>query len=125
MDALIAWMRGPQSLGSAVGRVLLPRILLFATVATAILVGQAAATNPTAARLDAEPAPAPMWTLAERAAEPDCVPLSSWPKGKPAADVVVSRASDGKVVRISFDRAWAANHNTVTADDLWVLGVCG
>jgi len=124
MDALITRMRGPQSLGSAIGRVLLPRVLLFATVATAVLVGQPAATNPTAAPLDAEPAPAPMWTLAERAAEPDCVPVSSWPKGKPAADVVVSRASDSTVVRMSFDRAWSANHNATTGDDLWVLAVC-
>src|SRR4051812_8856184 len=109
MDALITWMRGPQTLGAAIGRALLPRIVLFATIAVAVLVGQAVAMNPTSARLDAKPAPAPMWTLAERAAEPGCVPLANWPKGKPAADVVVSRASDGKVVRVSFDRAWASN----------------
>jgi len=124
MDALIAWMRGPQTLGSAISRALVPRALLFACIATAILVGQAMSVQPISAELDAKPAPAPTWTLAQRAAEPDCVPLESWPKGRPAAAVVVSRASDGKVVKVNFDDAWAANHNAGAADDLWVLGVC-
>jgi hypothetical protein len=124
MDALVAWMRGPQTLGSAICRALVPRALLFACIATAILVGQAMAVRPTSAELDAKPTPAPIWTLAERAAEPDCVPLATWPEGKPAPSVVVSRAADAKVVRVGFDQAWAANHNATAADDLWVLAVC-
>jgi len=124
MDALVAWMRGPQTLGSAISRALVPRALLFACIATAILVGQAMSVQPISAELDAKPAPAPTWTLAQRASEPGCVPLASWPAGKPAAAVVVSRASDAKVVKVGFDEAWAANHNATQADDLWVLAVC-
>ena len=124
MEALITWMRGPRTLAASVCRVLVPRLLLFGAVATAVLVGQAMTVSPTASQIDALPAPAPIWSLADRVAQPDCVPLASWPEGKPAARVVVSRAADERVLRIGFDRAWAANHNGTTADDLWVLAVC-
>jgi hypothetical protein len=124
MEALTTWLRGPQTLRGSVLRVLMPRTLLFVTVALAILAGNALSTSASSARLDARPAPAPMWSLSERAAAPDCEPLKSWPHGKPAAEVVVSSAADGKVSRMSFDRAWAANHNATDGDDLWVLAVC-
>jgi hypothetical protein len=124
MEALTTWLRGPQTLWGSVLRVLVPRTALFVTVAAAILAGNALSVSTTSARLDARPAPAPMWSLSERAAAPDCVPLKSWPQGKPAAQVVVSSAATGRVARVSFDRAWAANHNATTADDLWVLAVC-
>ena len=124
MDALITWMRGPQTLAAALGRVLVPRALLFAVVATAVLVGQAMTVDPTASQVAPLPTPAPTWSPADRAAQPDCVPVQGWPEGKPARDVVVSRAADGRVLRLAFDRAWALNHNASEADDLWVLGVC-
>lgn len=124
MDALTTWLRGPQTLRGSLARVLVPRALLFVTVALALLAGNAMSVSATSARLDAKPAPAPMWSLSDRAAAPDCVPLKSWPAGKPAAQVVVSAAADGAVSRVSFDHAWAANHNASQGDDLWVLAVC-
>ena len=124
MEALTTWLRGPQTLRGSVARVLVPRVLLFVTAGLALLAGNAMSLSATSARLDARPAPAPMWSLAERAADPDCVPLKSWPQGKPAAQVVVSSAADGTVRRVSFARAWAANHNSTQSDDLWVLAVC-
>ena len=125
MEALTTWLRGPQTLRGSVLRVLVPRAVLFLTVAVAVLAGNAMSANGATARLeDAAPSPAPLWSLSQRAAAPDCVPLSSWPAGKPAAQVVVSGAADGEVSRIAFDRAWAANHNASSADDLWVLAVC-
>jgi hypothetical protein len=124
METLTNWLRGPQTLRGSVLRVLVPRALLFVTVAFALLAGNAMSVSTTAARLDAKPAPAPMWSLSERAAAPDCVPLKNWPAGKPAGQVVVSSAADGTVSRMSFDRAWAANHNPTDGDDVWVLAVC-
>jgi hypothetical protein len=124
MNALATWLRGPRTLRGSLLRVLVPRALVFATVALALLAGNAMSASATSARLDARPAPAPMWSLSDRAAEPDCVPLKSWPQGKPAAQVVVSGAEDASVARISFDRAWAVNHNASAADDVWVLAVC-
>lgn len=124
MEALATWLRGPRTLRGSVLRVLVPRALLFGTVALGLLAGNAMSVSATSARLDARPAPAPLWSLSDRAAAPDCVPVKSWPAGKPAAQVVVSSAADGTVTRVSFDHAWAVNHNAPAADDVWVLAVC-
>lgn len=124
MNALIARSRGPRTLGSVVLRVLVPRALMFAALATVLLVGKVMAVNPSAAPFGDLPSATPTWTAADRAAEPDCVPHADWPEGTPAAEVVVHRFSDRATVRLPFVEAWNLNHNATEVDDLWVLGVC-
>lgn len=124
MNALIARMRAPETLGSQVARVLVPRLAVFGALSASLLLGNAMSLSPTAAPLEQAPFVAPAWSAAERAAAPDCLPAADWPEGKPGSDVVVHRFSDGRVVRVAFSEAWRQNHNHTEVDDVWVLGVC-
>ncbi|RNL63161.1 hypothetical protein EFK50_15770 [Nocardioides marmoriginsengisoli] len=116
--------RPARSLGSTVLRVLVPRALVFATLSGVLLVGSAMAVSPSSAPAEALPRVAPTWSVADRAAQPDCVPTASWPEGRLGSAVVVHRFSDDATVRLPFLEAWRTNHNESEADDLWVLGVC-
>lgn len=124
MNALIARMRAPRTLGSQVVRVLTPRLVVFGALASALLVGNAMSLSPSAAPLDQALPTMPTWSAADRAAEPDCLPAAAWPAGKPGAEVVVHRFGDGSVERVPFLDAWRENHNDTEVDDVWVLGVC-
>ncbi|MFL6060651.1 MAG: hypothetical protein ACJ72E_05430 [Marmoricola sp.] len=123
MKALIARWRAPRTLGSTVLRLVVPRALLFVSAAAVLLIGNVMAMNPSAARL-APVQVQPVWTAAEQAAQPGCVPSAQWPEGTPGSAVVVHRFSDGATVRMPFMTAWRANHDDTEVDDLWVLGVC-
>lgn len=124
MNALIARMRAPRTLGSHLVRVLTPRLVIFGALASALLVGNAMSLSPSAAPLEQELPTMPTWSAADRAAEPSCLPAADWPAGKPGASVVVHRFSDSSVRRIPFLDAWRENHNGSDSDDVWVLGVC-
>jgi len=124
MNALTARMRAPRTFWSQVARVLVPRLALFGALSSALLVGNAMSLSPSAAPLEQLPNVEPTWSAAERAAEPDCVPAAAWPEGKPGAEVVVHRFSDGSTQRVDFLEAWRGNHNQTEVDDVWVLGVC-
>ncbi len=116
--------RRPRPLSSFVVRILVPRTVLFSTVAGALLVGQVMAVDELASPADVSPAPMPTWSTADAAAHPDCVAAEDWPEGKPADAVVVHRFRDGVTVRVAFDAAWSANHDATETNDVWVLGVC-
>lgn len=114
----------PRSLASYVVRTLVPRTVLFGSLSTALLVGNAMAVDPLAAPADATPDASPTWTAEVAAAHPGCVDAEAWPEGRPAEVVVAFSFADDAVEEIGFDRAWSRNHNDSEADDLWVLGVC-
>ncbi len=110
-------------------RMVVLRASAFVAVAGVILFGQALAAH-SPARSAAVPVEQvvdtpPVWTTADAAAHPGCVPLQSWPAGKPAPYVVVQSVRDTGHQRVAFDVAWQENHNATEADDVWVLGVCG
>jgi hypothetical protein len=106
--------RGQQrTFWSILLRTLIPRAVVFAAVAAALLVGQVMAVNPSSAPIDSQSAAVPVWTPAIQAAHPGCVPSAQWPAGKPAASE-----------RIAFDTAWSLNHDNSESNDVWVLGVC-
>ncbi|MGO4258478.1 hypothetical protein [Marmoricola sp. RAF53] len=114
----------PRPLSSYVVRVLVPRTVLFSTVAGALLVGQVMAVDPLAAPADSEPVRVPSWTAGDAAAHPGCVASRDWPEGRPADAVVVHSFRDGVRERMDFDVAWARNHDASESDDVWVVGVC-
>lgn len=124
MSALTTRMRAPRTLRSHLVRVLTPRLVLFGAFTSALAVGNAMSMSPSAAPFDQALPTVPSWSVADRAAEPDCVPAADWPAGKPAAAVVVHRFSNGSVERVPFLDAWHENRNGSEADDTWVLGVC-
>lgn len=124
MSALTARRRSPRTIRSQVAVVLVPRLVVFGALASALLVGNAMALHPSAAPLEQLPEVMPVWTAAERAAHPDCVATADWPAGTPASEVVVHRFSDDRTVRIGFDAAWQENHNQTEVDDVWVLAAC-
>ena len=123
MNALIRRWQEPRSFGTLVLHVVVPRALIFVSLAAALLIGNVMAMNPSSAPL-APTLIEPTWSAAARAADPDCVPSAQWPEGTPGSAVVVHRYSDGATVRVPFLQAWRANHNDTETDDLWVLGVC-
>lgn len=123
MNALIRRWQEPRSFGTLVLHVVVPRALIFASIAAVLLVGNVMRMNPSAARL-APVQVQPVWTAADQAAQPGCVPSSQWPEGTPGSAVVVHRFSDGATLKVPFMTAWRANHDATEADDLWVLGVC-
>ena len=123
MNALIRRWQEPRSFGTLVLHVVVPRALVFASIAAVLLVGNVMRMNPSAARL-APTVIEPTWSAAARAAEPDCLPSDQWPSGVPGSAVIVHRYSDGETVRVPFMTAWRANHDASEANDLWVLGVC-
>jgi hypothetical protein len=117
--------RGQQrTFWSILLRTLIPRAVVFAAVAAALLVGQVMAVNPSSAPIDSQSAAVPVWTPAIQAAHPGCVPSAQWPAGKPAASVIAHRFSDDTTERIAFDTAWSLNHDNSESNDVWVLGVC-
>ncbi|MCW2854555.1 MAG: hypothetical protein JWR52_170 [Marmoricola sp.] len=117
--------RGKQrTFGSRVLRTLIPRVVGFAAISSALLVGQAMAVTPSSAPIDSVPSVAPVWSAAIQAAHPGCVPSAQWPAGKPASAVIAHRFSDDSTDRIAFGTAWALNHDTSESNDVWVLGVC-
>lgn len=125
IETLIRRPRRRRSLGSYVARTLLPRTVIFGTLASALLVGNAMSVD----RLAAPAGPAtssapPTWTDDVAMAHPGCVDSADWPDGRPADSVVAYSFQGQESQRIAFDRAWALNHNATEADDLWVLGVC-
>jgi hypothetical protein len=105
-------------------RVLAPRALVFATVSGVLVVGSAMAVSPSSSPVEELPQAVPTWSVADRAAQPECVPTAQWPEGRLGSAVVVHRFSDDATLRVSFLEAWRTNHNQTEADDLWVLGVC-
>lgn len=73
----------------------------------------------------AAPAAPPQWTLHDTVAFTRCRPMAQWPRHQiPTALVVQRVAARGRSVRMSFDRAWAINHNRTEVDDVYVLGAC-
>jgi hypothetical protein len=114
---------------SAVLRTFVPRLVAFAAGAGSLVLGHALAAGaalPAEAVMTQHVLAAPAsWTLADVAAFPGCVAQAAWPKGTPAAFVVVSGEGGAGHHRIGFDRAWRLNHNAAPADDLWVVGICG
>ncbi|MCW2785795.1 MAG: hypothetical protein JWP74_2312 [Marmoricola sp.] len=105
-------------------RVLIPRMVAFAAITGALLVGQAMAFSPSAAPLSSDISSVPTWDASDQAAYPGCVDSATWPPGKLADDVVVHRFNDGATEKVAFDDAWHLNHDSSEADDVWVLGVC-
>lgn len=108
-------------------RALVPRVLVFGTLAVFLVVGQAMAVN-TAAHTEAviaeQATQSPSWSMVDVASYPGCLPSSEWAAGTPAPAVVVQGVSASGHRKISFDRAWTLNHNRSATDDVWVLGVC-
>jgi hypothetical protein len=116
--------REPRPFGWYLARTMIPRTVVFAALAAAMLVGEALASDPLAVRVADEPAPVPSWTAADATANPSCVPSAAWQPGVPAAALVVYRVGDSRGVRMPFDTVWARNHDATAVNDVWVVGVC-
>jgi hypothetical protein len=116
--------RAPRTLRSVLLRVFIPRMVGFAAIAGALLVGQAMSFSQSAAPLTSEISSVPTWDASDQAAYPGCEDSAKWPAGKLADDVVVHRFNDGATEKLPFDDAWRLNHDASEADDVWVLGVC-
>lgn len=114
----------PRALSTFLAFIVVPRIAIFATLAGALLVGQAMAVDPLAAPADDHVTELPTWTAADRAAYPDCVREGDWTPGAPAASVVVRGSNAPMGSRMPFDAAWEVNHNDLSTDDVWVVGIC-
>lgn len=124
LERLAERKRQPRSFGSSLARLLLPRSIAFASLAAALLVGNAMAVDPLAAPADASVSPAPTWSSSVAAANPGCVDAGEWPEGQLADAVVVHDFAQHADLRLAFDRAWDRNHNDTEVDDVWVVGVC-
>lgn len=114
----------PRTLTFFLAFIVLPRTVLFGTLAGALLLGQAMAVDPLAAEVDGSPMRIPVWTAADAAAQPGCVSSADWPEGRLADSVVVHSFRDGLNERMAFDAAWRVNHNATETDDVWVVGIC-
>lgn len=111
---------------SVVLRALVPRLVVLAALTAALALGHALAVDGAVsadAVVSQQVVAVPSWTMADVASFPGCVPQAVWPSGTPAAAVVVGDGASGHR-RIGFDRAWRLNHNAISADDLWVVGIC-
>jgi hypothetical protein len=114
----------PRPLSSYVARALIPRVVVFAALASAVLVGQVMAVDPLAAPVDPLPSVHHGWSVSDAVANPDCIAASAWHQGDVAGTVIVYGAGDAHGVRMRFDDAWRRNHDPSEADDVWVVGVC-
>jgi hypothetical protein len=121
-----------RTLKSSVLRVLVPRVLVFAALSGALLLGHEMATvlSPRPlhdAVLSAPIVPTwtvPTWAAADAAVHPECTPAQDWPRGTPAPYLMVHDFRANADRKMAFGLAWRRTHNATEVDDVWVLGVC-
>jgi len=116
-----------RTLTSIVLRALVPRVLVFAVLSSALLLGHGMATVfAPGARTDAVlDAPIlPTWTASDAAVHPECTPIRDWPQGTAAPSLVVRDFRAETDRKMDFGLAWRRNHNATEVDDVWVLGAC-
>jgi hypothetical protein len=116
-----------RTFASVVVRVLLTRLAVFGLGAVVLALGHLMAPASASAPVPAQDAALqlPSWTSSDAAANPGCVPFSSWPAGVPAEFLVVHSFRDNVHRKVTFATAWADNHDDTEVDDVWVLGACG
>jgi hypothetical protein len=119
--------RRRRTFGSAVVQMLVTRVAVFGVGAAVLALGHLLAPISSSAAVPADDTarPLPSWTAADAAANPGCVPFSSWPAGAPAEFLVVHSFRDNVHRKVAFAAAWADNHDDTEVDDVWVVGVCG
>lgn len=114
-----------RTLRSWLLRVLVARIVIFGVTTTILglarVLSVGLSAQPSADHVAAQ---MPSWTAADQRAHPRCVPAASWPRGRPAAHLVVYSFRDHVRGKVAFSDAWKRNHNDTEVDDIWVLGMC-
>jgi hypothetical protein len=116
-----------RTFASVAVRILVTRVAAFGVGAAVLAVGHLMAPISSSASVPAGDMARrlPSWTAADAAANPGCVPFSSWPAGVPAEFLVVHSFRDNTHRKVAFATAWADNHDDTEVNDVWVVGACG